>query len=334
MRSKMVISVFVATLAMGVAARGGAAEKVIKFGDAVPKTYSYWPAMEEFKKVVEAKTGGTLKVELFGGGVLGDQKTLMTQTQAGAIQASVFVTTISQALVPEHAVWGLPFLFKDTAAYKKFTYGPFGQELGARLEKHGLKHLTWCYTGFLSIADSKNPIRKPEDLKGHKIRVMEDPMQIATLKALGANAVGMPPAEVYPALKQKVIDGVATGPNFMLTLKANEVAKYLSATEHSATPCLIIMHLAFWNGLSPAEQAAVREAAIVFRDKNDHYHTDQPGTKEKDAYETWQKRGGSVETKIDFQAFRQATKPVIEEWKAKLGADFIERVLKEAGYSN
>lgn len=334
MQSKVLIIVVAATLAMGFAVPVGAAEKVIKFGDATPKTYSYWPAMEEFKKVVEAKTGGSLKVELFGGGVLGDQKTLMTQTQAGAIQASVFVTTISQALVPEHAVWGLPFLFKDTAAYKKFTYGPFGQELGARLEKHGLKHLTWGYTGFLSIASSRNAIRKPEDIKGQKIRVMEDPLQIATLKALGANAVGMPLAEVYPGLKQKVIDGVATGPSFMLTLKANEAAKYLSATEHSATPCMIVMNLAFWNSLTPGEQAALREAAVVFRDKNDSYHTDQPGTKEADAYETWKKRGGAVEFNIDRQAFRQATKPVIEEWKAKLGTDFIERALKEAGYSN
>jgi tripartite ATP-independent transporter DctP family solute receptor len=311
-----------------------AAQKAIKFGDATPKTYSYWPAMEEFKKVLEAKTGGTLRVELFGGGVLGDQKTLMTQTQAGAIQASVFVTTISQALVPEHAVWGLPFLFRDTAAYKRFTYGPFGQELGARLEKHGLKHLTWCYTGFLSIASSRNAIRKPEDLKGQKIRTMEDPLQIATLKALGANAVGMPVPEVYPALKQNVIDGVATGPNFMLTLKANEVAKYLSVTEHSATPCLVVMNLDFWNGLAPAEQAALREASLVFRDKNDAYHTDQPGTREADAYEAWKKRGGLVETNVDRAAFREATKPIIAEWKAKLGADFVDRVLREAGYSN
>lgn len=334
MRAQRLLGTTLLMAALALGPLPAAAQKVIKFGDATPKTYSYWPAMEEFKKAVEAKTGGTVKVELFGGGVLGDQKTLMTQTQAGAIQASVFVTTISQALVPEHAVWGLPFLFRDTAAYKRFTYGPLGQELGARLEKHGLKHLTWCYTGFLSIASSRNPIRKPEDIRGQKIRTMEDPLQIATLKALGANAVGMPVPEVYPALKQSVIDGVATGPNFMLTLKANEIAKYLSVTEHSATPCLVVMNLAFWNGLAPAEQAAVREASVLFRERNDAYHTDQPGTREADAYETWKKRGGQVEANVDRAAFREATRPIIEEWKGKLGADFVDRVLKEAGYSN
>ena len=309
------------------------AQKIIKFADATPKTFSYWPGMEEFKKVVETKTNGSLKVELFGGGVLGNQKTLMTSAQAGAIQIAVVPTTISQALVPEHAVWGLPFLFKDTAAYKKFTYGPFGQELGAKIEKHGLKHLTWCYTGFLSIADGRNPVRTPDDLKGHKIRVMEDPLQIATLKAMGANAVGMPVGEVYPGLKQHVIDGVATGPNFMLTLKANEVAKYLSVTKHSATPCVVMMNLDFWNGLTPAERAAVQEGSGVFRDKNDAYHTDQPGTNEADAIETWKKRGGTVEPNVDIAAFRRATRPVIDEWKTKLGAEFIDRVLKEAGYN-
>jgi tripartite ATP-independent transporter DctP family solute receptor len=332
MRAAVLLCASVVAAAVGLPGPA-VAQKVVKFGDATPKTYSYWPAMEAFKQVVEAKTNGSLRVELFGAGVLGDQKTLMTQTQAGAIQASVFVTTISQALVPEHAVWGLPFLFKDTAAYKRFTYGPLGEELGARLERHGLKHLTWCYTGFLSIASSRHPIRKPEDLRGQKIRTMEDPLQIATLKALGANAVGMPVPEVYPALKQNVIDGVATGPNFMLTLKANEVAKHLSVTEHSATPCLVVMNLPFWNGLTPAEQAAVREASVIFRDKNDAYHTDQPGTREADAYETWKKRGGTVEVNVDRAAFREATRAVIEEWKAKLGAEFIDRVLAEAGYS-
>lgn len=321
-------------LAVGLLARGGPAEaqKLIKFGDETPKTYSYWPAMEEFKRVVEGRTGGSVKVELFGAGVLGPQKTLLTLTQTGAIQASVFVTTISQALVPEHAVFGLPFLFKDAAAYRKVAYGPIGEELGARLERHGLKHLTWCYTGLLSVASAKGPVRKPDDLRGQKIRVMEDPLQIATLRAMGANAVGLPLSEVYSGLKQGVIDGVATGPNFMLTLKANEVARHLSATQHSASPCLVVMNLAFWNGLTPAEQAAVREGAVVFREKNDAYHLEQPGTRERDAFETWKARGGSVEFGVDLAAFRRATKPVIDEWKTKLGAEFVERVLREAGY--
>lgn len=152
------------------AATGAFAQTPLKFADALPKTFAYYPAMEAFKAVTDKS--GSLKVELFAAGVLGDQKAIMEATKVGAIDIAVVASQVSQQLVPEHGVFGLPFVWVKYDDWIKFLQGPIAAELGKKMEPHGLKVLVFADGGSLAVLNSKRPVRTPEDMKGLKLRVM------------------------------------------------------------------------------------------------------------------------------------------------------------------
>ena len=132
-------NIAVAITAALFAANSAFAQTELKFADALPKTFAYYPAMEAFKAVVDKS--GKLKVELFPAGVLGDQKALMEATKVGSVDISVVASQVSQQLVPEHGIFGLPFVWLKLDDYVKFLQGPIVAELGKKMEPHGLKVL-------------------------------------------------------------------------------------------------------------------------------------------------------------------------------------------------
>src|SRR3989304_5720912 len=148
-----------AFVAVNLAPAIGAAQVEVKFADALPKTFSYYPGMLEFKKVVEERTKETLTVKLFTDGVLGDQKTLLESTKVGAVDISVVASQISQQLVPEHGIFGLPFVWLKDEDYLTFLQGPIAAELGRKMEAHGLKVLCIADGGVLAGLHSKRPVR-------------------------------------------------------------------------------------------------------------------------------------------------------------------------------
>ena len=120
-----------------------AAPIVVKWGDAAPKSFSYWEPMQAFKAEVEKKLPGKVDLQLFGDGVLGDQKTVLEQTTMGAIQICTVPSLVTTNIVPEHQVLDLPFVFPNQRAFSDFLVSSEGQRLGALFEKHGLKLLVW-----------------------------------------------------------------------------------------------------------------------------------------------------------------------------------------------
>jgi tripartite ATP-independent transporter DctP family solute receptor len=318
-------------LAVGLLAAGAAsAATELKFADALPKTFSYYPAMVEFKKIAEERTGGRLAVNLFAEGVLGDQKTLLESTKVGAVDISVIASQISQQLVPEHGLFGLPFVWPKDEDYHKFLQGPITAELGKKMESHGLKVITFADGGVLAILNSKRPVRSPEDMKGLKLRVMQDPMQVDIIKAMGAIPVPMGTGELYQAIQQGQIDGNATSPQLLHALKNDEVAKNLTFTRHGRAAAVVIMNLRRWNALPADQKAAIEEAAKGFFRADAEYYTSKPGTNNAETVETMRK-GGVTVSEPDFDAFRKATRPVIEAFKARVKSPLVDQALKDAG---
>src|SRR5258705_741440 len=142
---------------LGALVATGAAAQDLKFADALPKTFAYFPAMEAFKAVTDKS--GKLKVELFPAGVLGDQKAIMEATKVGAIDISVVASQVSQQFGPEHGIFGLPFVWLKLDDYVKFLQGPVAAELGQKMEPHGLKVLTFANGGGLAVLNSKRPVK-------------------------------------------------------------------------------------------------------------------------------------------------------------------------------
>lgn len=329
MKSMRIIAAAAFALAAGMFG-AAQAQTELKFADGLPKTFAYWGAMEEFKKVVEGKTK-TLVVNLFGAGVLGDQKALMEATKVGAVDICVVASQVSQQLVPEHGVFGLPFVWIKNDDWLKFLQGPIAGELGKKMEVHGLKVLTLADGGSLAVLNSKRPVKTPDDMKGLKLRVMQDPMQVDMIKAMGAIPVPMGTPEVYTAIQQGQIDGNATGPQLLWALKNHEVAKYLSFTNHGRAAAVVMMNLKKWNSMTPEQKAALDEGSKAFFWADSAYFTSNPNTA-NDRVVGFMAQSGVVVTEPDIQAFRKSTTPVVQAFKARVKSPLVDQALKDAGY--
>ena len=319
-RFTLVFSALVATSAV--------AQPELKFADALPKTFSYYPAAVAFKDAVD-KTG-KLTIKLFPEGVLGDQKALMEATKVGSVDISVVASQVSQQLVPEHGVFGLPFVWIKHEDYLKFLQGPIVAELGKKMEPHGLKVLLFADGGSLAVLNSKRPVKTPEDMKGLKLRVMQDPMQVDMIKAMGGIPVPMGTPEVYSAIQQGQIDGNATSVQLLYGLKNQEVAKQLSVTNHGRAAAVVIMNLRKWNSLGAEQKRALDEGSKAFFKVDAEYYTTSSATATPAVVEKMKSSGVTV-TEPDIAAFRKATLPVVQAFKNRVKSPLVDRALKEQG---
>ncbi len=310
------------------AANSAFAQTELKFADALPKTFSYYPAAVAFKETVD-KTG-KLKVALFPEGVLGDQKSLMEATKVGSVDISVVASQVSQQLVPEHGVFGLPFVWIKHEDYLKFLQGPIVAELGKKMEPHGLKVLVVADGGSLAVLNSKRPVRTPQDMKGLKLRVMQDPMQVDMIKAMGGIPVPMGTPEVYSAIQQGQIDGNATSVQLLWGLKNHEVAKQLTVTGHGRAAGVVIMNLKKWNALNAEQKKALDEGSKAFFKVDAEYYTTAAATATPRVVTQMSGTGVTV-SEPDIAAFRKATLPVVQAFKARVKSPLVDRALKEAG---
>jgi tripartite ATP-independent transporter DctP family solute receptor len=304
------------------------AQTELKFADALPKTFSYYPAMVAFKDTVD-KTG-KLSVKLFPEGVLGDQKALMEATKVGSVDIAVVASQVSQQLVPEHGIFGLPFVWIKHEDYLKFLQGPIAAELGKKMEPHGLKVLVFADGGSLAVLNSKRPVRTPDDMKGLKLRVMQDPMQVDMIKAMGGIPVPMGTPEVYSAIQQGQIDGNATSVQLLWALKNHEVAKQLSVTNHGRAAGVVIMNLKKWNALDADQKRALEEGAKTFFKVDADYYTTSASTASPRVV-TQMAGAGVVVSEPDIAAFRKATLPVVLAFKNRVKSPLVDQALKEAG---
>ncbi len=305
------------------------AQTELKFADSLPKAFSYYNAMFACKEATEAKTK-SLKINVFGEGVLGDQKAIMESTKVGAIDISVVASQVSQQLVPEHGVFGLPFVWVKDEDFRKFIEGPVAAELGKKMEVHGLKVLKIVDVSPVGVLNSKRAVKTPDDMKGLKLRVMQDPMQVDIVKAMGGIPVPMGTPEVYTAIQQGQIDGNATSAQLIWALKNHEVAKHYSDTRQSQSAAVVMMNLRKYNALNAEQKAALDDCGKAFLTKNREYYTSSPATSTSNVVGLMQKAGVTI-SEPDIAAFRAATAPIIKNFRDKMKSPLVEQALKEAG---
>jgi tripartite ATP-independent transporter DctP family solute receptor len=248
----------------------------------------------------------------------------------GAIDICVVASQVSQQLVPEHGIFGLPFVWVKYDDWIRFLQGPIVAELGRKMEPHGLKVLVFADGGALAVLNSKRPVRTPEDMKGLKLRVMQDPMQVDMIKAMGAIPVPMGTPEVYSAIQQGQIDGNATGPQLLWALKNHEVAKHLSFTNHGRASGVVLMNLKKWNSLSAEQKKTLDEASKAFFKADSEYFTTNPNTA-NDRVVGFMANAGVTVTEPDIASFRKATLPVVQAFKNRVKSPLVDKALKEAG---
>jgi tripartite ATP-independent transporter DctP family solute receptor len=293
---------------------------VIKAAHSMPTTYHYHDGMVRFAQVVEKLSKGSMKVEIYPAGQLGEERVTMEQLKMGAIP--IVLTGISDVYAPRTGVFILPFLFKDSAHTDRVLNGPIGQEVYGDLLKHNMKMLSVWENGFRQISNNRRPINSVEDLKGLKIRVPESPVWLSTMKAFNANPIPMPFAETATALAQGLVDGQENALLHMLANKTYEVQKYIAVVNYMYGPAPLLANVQWFNSLTKRQQKILLKAA----DEGNKHMRAVCRQREKDAIALFKKAGIGI-TYPDLKGFREKAKQVHEEFADKFGAKLIKKII-------
>lgn len=282
----------------------------------------------EFKKYVEEKTNGRVKVSTYPANQLGGEREQMEGVQMATIQMAAITTGPFPGIFKDIMVFDLPYLFSSQKVAWEVLDGPVGQELLENLRKAtGIRTLVWGENGFRNFTNDIRPIRKPEDLKGLKIRTMENPAHMAMVKTLGGDPTPMSWAEVYTALSQKTIDGQENPISIIQSMKFWEVQKYCTLDGHLYSPYLFIINDDFFNSLDEEAKQAVVEGAKHWQKVERELNTKQCDA----AVDILKQNGMKVEelSQEEIVAFRDATKSVYDDFgKKNLGEELMNKVLK------
>ena len=321
MKRGMRLLLLVGVLVLGLAAAANAADFVFKLGHIADPENPYAKGAEKFAQLVKEKTGGKVEIQVFPSSQLGNQRDLVEGTQFGTIDFTMTSTAVLGNFLPQIAVFDLPFIFRDVQhAYKALD--TVGMEIAQKLQ--GMKLLAYYENGVRHMTNSKRPIRKPEDMKGLKIRVMEQPIYIEMIKALGGNPTPMAFGELFTALQQGVVDGQENPAAHIYTARFFEVQKYISLTAHTYSAEPMLVSLAAWNKLPKELQEKVQAAANESKDwQRDLCRQLEEG------YWTKIKESGKSEINrdVDKQAFADATRGVWAMFEKKVGKENIEKIV-------
>jgi tripartite ATP-independent transporter DctP family solute receptor len=303
-------SLFGAFVAMSVATTAAHAQNItLRSADIHPDGYPTVEAVKYFGQLLEQRTNGRIKVQVFPSQQLGQEKDTIDQTRFGVIDLNRINMAPFNNLIPETFVPALPFIFKSVAHMRAVMDGPIGDEILKAFEPHGLVALAFYDSGARSFYNSKRPINTPADMKGLKIRVQQSDLFIDLVKALGANATPMPAGEVYSAIQTGVVDGAENNWPSYDSFRHAEVAKFYSKTEHSMSPEVFVMSKISYDKLSPDDQKLVRQAA-----KDSVVKMRELWEAREKASEAKVRAAGSQVNEVDKQAFIEAMKPVYDKY--------------------
>jgi tripartite ATP-independent transporter DctP family solute receptor len=235
----------------------------MKLATVTPPHHAYNEGAREFARRIQDATRGAIEIRVYPGGQLGKgERELLEGMQMGAIDLAVTATGPISGFSQSMMVLDLPFLFRDYRHVDAVLDGPVGRKLLDDMEKARLKGLSFLENGFRNFTNSARPLLKPEDFRGLKFRTMENPVHLASVRELGAQAVPMSWGEVYTSLQTKVIDGQENPVAIIHSYKLNEVQKYLSLTGHFYSPAPLTMSLQRFKALKPEWQRLFIETSV------------------------------------------------------------------------
>ncbi|MDR1482024.1 MAG: DctP family TRAP transporter solute-binding subunit [Synergistaceae bacterium] len=286
---------------------------------------SYITLNEKFKKDVEEKTGGRVKIEIYPNAQLGSDRQAVEGVSIGTIEMAVIGGSSLLTLDDRMTIMDLPFIFKTREAAHR-AYDEFlTDEFNKYLEQHDILILFSGELGYRHITNNKLPIKTPSDLKGLKIRTMENPLHVETFRLLGASPTPVAFSELYTALQQGTVDAQENPIGVIVTSRLFEVQKFTSLTGHIYTTAPFIISKSYWERLPDDIRKTISdvlaETKIHQRDIIERQNSDFIGELEKN--------GVTVNdlSPDEKQAFIDLCKPVYDSYIDKHGDEMIRKIM-------
>jgi TRAP-type transport system periplasmic protein len=303
----------------------------------VGTAFPWGKAGERWGELVRQRTSGRINIKMYPGAslVAGDQTREFTAIRQGVIDLAIGSTINWSPQVKQLNLFSLPFLMPDYEAIDALTGGEVGKDLFRIVEKAGVVPLAWGENGFREVTNSKRELRRPEDFKGLKFRVVGSPLFLDTFTALGANPTQMSWADAQPALASGAVDGQENPLTIFTAAKLHTVGqKNVTLWGYVADPLIFVVNKEVWSGWTKEDQKIVRDAAI----EAGKYCIDLARDGMTGASPAVHKTIEGFGVKIvrlapgERAAFQKATRPVYEKWSKQIGPDLVKKA--EASVAN
>jgi tripartite ATP-independent transporter DctP family solute receptor len=308
--------------AFALPAAPAAAQTNMKINISIAQNSHQGVAIDTFAREVEKRTNGRYKIQTFYSGSLGGERESVEAVQLGTQDLTFTSTGPVPNFVPEVAILDIPFLFRDYNHARSTLDGPIGQDLLGKFPSKGIVALAWGENGFRHMTNSKRAVNAPDDVKGLKMRTMENPIHIQAYKAFGIIPTPMAFPEVFTALQQGTVDGQENPLSVITAAKFEQVQKYLSLTGHVYSPALLLMNKAAWDKLPAADKQAFAEAAKEAVKANRARVDDD----EKKAVTDLRSKGMNVVENVDKAKFQATLGPTYADFGKRFGQDNIDKI--------
>ncbi|OLO42473.1 ABC transporter substrate-binding protein [Alkalihalophilus pseudofirmus] len=298
--------------------------KTIRAGIGLNDQHPQYLGLLRFKELVEERTNGSIVVETYHSGQLGDDRSMMEALQLGTQEVTIPSTAPIAGFVQEFTVFDFPFLFPSEEVADEVLDGEVGQMMLEKLDDQNLVGLAYWENGFRDLTNDRRAVASMEDMKGLSIRTMENDLHLEAFRALGANPTPMAFTELFTALQQGAVDGQENPVATVYLQGFYEVQDHISNTHHIYSPFVFLMGRPFFDTLTEEEQDIVRTAAQeagqyqreVNREANAEYLEDL-------------QEAGMTYTEISEEARQEmvdTVQPILDKYAERIGQDIVDQV--------
>ncbi len=300
--------------------------KTMKLSVVVPKERSLAQGLFKFEEIVEKETNGSIQVEVHTDGTLGGDRDVFEGMQLGTIQGSTMSTAIIGSFVPEFNVFDLPFLFNNEQQAYEILDGELGQQLLDKLPDIGVIGMNYWENGFRHLTNNVREVKSVEDVKGLKIRTLENELHVDAWKTLETTPTPMAYTELFMALQQGVVDGQENPTGNVKTAKFYEVQQYLTLTGHIYNASPFLISKSFWDTLTDEEKEIVTKAAEEAQE-----FQRQANQAESEESLQFVKDNGMTVTELTPEAkqgFKDKLQPIYEKYASTVGEELLKGIIE------
>lgn len=315
------IALAIAGLA-GITMQTAGAQTVMRMSVSTAQNSHQGVAIDTFAKEVEKRTNGRYKIQTFYAGSLGAERESIEAVQLGTQELTWTSSGPVPNFVPEVKIFDVPFLFRDYAHARAVLDGPIGQDMLKKFDSKGIKALAWGENGFRHMTNNKRAINAPDDMKGLKMRTMENPVHIQAYKGFGIIPTPMAFTEVFTALQQGTVDGQENPLSVIVANKFDQVQKYLTLTGHVYSPGLFLMNKEAFDKLPAADKQIFLDAAKVAAKAN----RDRVDADEKSAVADLRSKGMQVVENVDRSKYQTVLTPVFASFEKQFGKAQLDQI--------
>ncbi|MBR0682570.1 DctP family TRAP transporter solute-binding subunit [Roseomonas eburnea] len=308
-----------ALAALPLAAAPALAQTTITIQHPLPSASHYGAGAAALKESFERATGGRYRVNIQRND---NEREIIESVQIGTVECYIGSTGPVGNFVPAVRVVDVPFLFRDYPHARGVLDSEIGQQLLAQFQPRGLVGVIWMENGFRHLTNSRREVNGPADVRGLKVRTMENQVHMRAFTTLGALPTPMAFSELVPALQQGTVDGQENPIPVIVSNNLNQVQRYLTLTGHVYSPGLLICNPAMMQRLSAADRAAFLEAARAAQQAN----RDKVTADENSGVEELRRRGMQVVTQVDTAAFQTALAAAFAQYERDLDGALLRRI--------